>query len=155
MYSGSYKLLGGSIIPSGTFCTHRGSTNGGNPILGRIFKQKCLGEGKPLSPLHLLSHIRIYKLADYLMMDELKMFVRDKVIEVLHVHWQDKSLGLDVALLEAFSNTPDDDSGLREPLKDILKEHFSLWSNEGSVLSWLEAHPKVFKEVYDDFEWKM
>lgn len=155
MYSGSYKLLGGSIIPSGTFCTHRGSTNGGKPILGRIFKQKCLGEGKPLSPLHLLSHTLIYKLADYLMIEELKMFVRDRVIEVLHVHWQDKSLGLGLALQEAFSNTPDDDSGLREPLKDILKEHFSLWSDKGSVRSWLKAHPEVFKEVDDDFEWKM
>lgn len=152
MYFGSYTLPGGTIIPSGTYCTHRGSTNGGSSAFARILKLPCLGTGKALSPLHLQLHVRIYILADYLRMDALKDFVRARVVEVLHVFWKDMALGLAEALEDAFSNTVDGDVGLRQPLIEILKEHYSLWSEPDSVRAWLEAHPRVFEKVWDGFE---
>jgi len=150
MYSGFYTLPGGSIIPKDTPCTHRGSMSGGPVHFGRVLKQKCLATGKALSPLHLLTHIRIFKLADYLMMEDLKKFVCERVVEVLHVYWQHRDLSLSVALEEAFTDTLDGEMGLRQPLIDILKEHYTLWSDKGSIRSWLKAHPQVFKVVYPD-----
>jgi hypothetical protein len=106
--------------------------------------------GKTSSPQHLLPHVRIYSVADYLKMESLKVLAQNKAQDVVHAHWKDEKLQLVTALKEAFSNTPDHDQGMRQVLIGVLKNHISLWCDEGEVRFWLEDHPRVFKEGFDD-----
>jgi hypothetical protein len=74
------------------------------------------------------------------------------VVDVLHVYWQYKGLDLADALEEAFTSTPDDDTGIRDVLVDAMKEHPGLVVDEGDVEDWLEEHPEVRERVnWDDY----
>ena len=113
----------------------------------RVLKKDCPCVGEKTSPDHLLGHIRIYSLADYFCMADLKSFARQQIMIVLHVHWNDDKLPLRDALEEAFSTTPDRDRGLRDVLILLLKTHPSLWVDDGDVNTWLNDHELVLEEV--------
>ncbi|KAH6203603.1 hypothetical protein HBI42_188890 [Parastagonospora nodorum] len=148
MYTGQYTLPAGDIVPSTGYCGHwhddlvKDSAN-----MARLFKRKCPRAGLTLSPSHLLPHIEIYGLADYLDMENMKNYAQKKVEEVLHVHWSDAGLGFTEALDLAFSNTMDSDGGIRKILINALTAHIGLWVDEGEVRHWLEDNPNVMAEV--------
>ncbi|EFQ86143.1 hypothetical protein CFE70_000648 [Pyrenophora teres f. teres 0-1] len=152
MYTSTYKLHGGSIVPSTEYCGHSTFALLHGPTKGpQIFKRKCPCAGKTLDPGHLLQHVRIYTLADYLDMDKLKVFARQGVVDVLHVYWLCETLELVDALEEAFTATPDDDKGLRDVFVGALKEHPGLVvDEEGEVAVWLSKHPEVEDRVHCD-----
>jgi hypothetical protein len=135
MYSSTYSLTQGEIVPWNDY------------ERARILKLKCPCAGRRLSPLHLLPHIKIYGLADYLDMPKLKHFARLQAYYVCHVHWKSDQLQLKDALDLAFSNTPDHDMGMRRPLIDTLNAHPSLWVDDGEVRDWLNKHPGVLEKV--------
>lgn len=97
-----------------------------------------------------MSHIRIYTIADYFGMSDLKTYCRQGTQDVLHVYWDDEELDLADALEEAFISTPEGDCGIRSVLVDTLKDHPGLWVNEGDVQDWLDDNPKVREEVDPD-----
>jgi hypothetical protein len=149
MYTGRYHPPGGTLVPSTGYCIHtRASIRDGPPSSPRIFKYKCAAAGKNLHPSHLLPHIRIYGMADYFHMDDLKTFARQCVIDVLHVYWGDVEW-VD-ALDEAFSNTPEEDRGLRQVLVDVLKAHPGVWVDDGDVGYFLDDNFDILDEVDAD-----
>ncbi|EDU41561.1 BTB POZ domain protein [Pyrenophora tritici-repentis] len=152
MYTSTYKLHGGAIIPSTDYCGHSTYALLHGPKKGaQIFKHKCPCAGKTLDPGHLLQHVRIYTLADYFGMELLKVFARQGVKDVLHVYWQCETLELVDALEEAFTATPDDDKGLKDVFVSVLKEHPGLVIDEdGEVAVWLSKYPEVGDEVHWD-----
>jgi hypothetical protein len=148
MYTGAYALPNGVPIPVAEYCKHSRFALLQGPIGSpKIFKRKCPCAGKSLAPAHLLMHVRIYTVADYLDMFELKAYARQGVMNVLHVHWQDKGLELADALEEAFTATPDDDKGMRDVFVEALKEHPGLVVDRGDVREWLDANPDVDESV--------
>jgi hypothetical protein len=108
------RTLGGSIAPSNRYCTHRATLVDEPAIMGRVLNIPCLCAGKTSSPQHLLPHVRIYSVADYLNMERLKVLAQNKAQDVVHAHWKDEKLQMVTALKEAFSNTPDHDQGMRQ-----------------------------------------
>lgn len=76
-------------------------------------------------------------------MQRLKTYAQKGVEDVLHVYWQSENLELADALEEAFTATPDDDSGIRDVLVGALKEHPGLVVDEGEVRAWLDENPTV------------
>ncbi|KAF1916036.1 hypothetical protein BDU57DRAFT_556329 [Ampelomyces quisqualis] len=150
MYIGRYALPLGDNIPLTGFCNHARASFERDLLRARILKRKCAAAGKVLAPAHLLPHIHVYALADYFDMADLKAFARQGVKDVLHVYWNDKRIKLRNALDLAFSTTPDEDRGVRQPLIDILFAHPGLWVDDGDVRSWLEEHPDIFEEVDRD-----
>lgn len=147
MYTGKYILPLGDSIPLTGFCNHDRASFERDLIRARILKRKCAAAGKVLAPAHLLPHIHIYALADYFDMEDLKGFAGQGVMDVLHVYWNDKKIKLRNALDLAFTTTPDEDLGVRQPLIDILFAHPGLWVDDGDVRSWLEDNADVFEEV--------
>ncbi|KAI4945221.1 hypothetical protein J4E91_008200 [Alternaria rosae] len=148
MYTSIYQFPGGETVHPTDYCSH--STYAllhGPPFARQIFKRKCPCAGKTLSASHLLLHVRIYTVADYFDMHDLKTFARQGVIDVLHVYWQYEGLDLADALEEAFTSTPDDDKGIRDVLVDAMKMHPGLVVDEGDVEEWLEDHPEVQARV--------
>ncbi|KAF2823006.1 hypothetical protein CC86DRAFT_75073 [Ophiobolus disseminans] len=147
MYTGAYAPPDGTTV-STEYCNHdRASYKYATASAGGILKKKCPCAGKTTSPNHLLAHIHVYSIADYFGMRTLMAFAQQKVVEVLHVHWQDDKLQLKNALEKAFSNTPEYNRGLRQVLIDVLKAHPGLWVDDGDVRSWLDAHLRVREEV--------
>lgn len=150
IYSGRYDFANGEIVPSTGYCNHdHAGFDKDKPQRARIFKRKCPCAGSTVSPSHLLPHICVYAIADYLDMPSLKAFARQGVINILHVCWNDARLDIKAALEMAFSNTPDGDRGLRQVLVDTLVGHPSLWVDDGGVGYWLDEHPEVLNEVDD------
>jgi hypothetical protein len=148
MYTERYILPKGKIVPSTGYCQHNlAALPHIPPDTPRIFKRKCPCAGTDTSPLHLLTHIYVYALGDYLGMPKLKEFARNGVLDVLHVHWNDKDLKLAEALNEAFSSTLDRDLGIRKALVKTLRAHPGLWVDDGDIKTWLEAHPDVLEKV--------
>jgi hypothetical protein len=148
MYSGACSLAGGEIVPSNSYCNHvKASFSADSPAFARIFKLKCPTAGRRLSPFHLLPHINVYGLADYLDMPKLKMFARCQAYYVLHVYWKDPNVAFKDALDLAFANTPDHDLGIRRLLIDTLDAHPGLWVDNCDVGDWLDEHPGVLDEV--------
>ena len=148
MYTSTYQFPGGETVHHTAYCNH--STYAllhGPPTAPQIFKRKCPCAGKTLSASHLLLHVRIYTVADYFDMLDLKAFARQGVIDVLHVYWQYEGLDLADALEEAFTSTLDDDKGIRDVLVDAMKIHPGLVVDEGDVEEWLEDHPEVKARV--------
>ncbi|KAI4659443.1 uncharacterized protein J4E78_005871 [Alternaria triticimaculans] len=148
MYTSTYQFPGGETVHPTAYCNH--STYAllhGPPTAPQIFKRKCPCAGKMLSASHLLKHVRIYTVADYFDMHDLKAFARQGVIDVLHVYWQYEGLDLADALEEAFTSTLDDDKGIRDVLVDAMKMHPGLVVDEGDVEEWLEDHPEVKARV--------
>jgi hypothetical protein len=96
--------------------------------------------------------VHVYTVADYFDMDDLKIYARQGVADILHVYWQYKGLDLADALEEAFTSTPDEDTGIRDVLVDAMKDHPGLVVDEGDVEDWLEEHPEVRERVHwDDY----
>jgi hypothetical protein len=126
---------------------NRASILVGPPASPRIFKHKCAVAGKFVHPSHLLPHVRIYAIADYMHMGDLKTFVRQCVMDVLHVYWSDEELEWVDALDEAFSNTPAEDRGLRQVLVDCLKAHPGVWVDDGDVGFFLDDNFDILDEV--------
>ena len=153
MYTSTYQFPEGTPIPSTDYCNHSTFALLHGPDKSpQIFKRKCPCAGKSLSASHLLLHVHVYTVADYFDMDDLKIYARQGVVDVLHVYWQYKGLDLADALEEAFTSTPDDDTGIRDVLVDAMKEHPGLVVDEGDVEDWLEEHPEVRERVnWDDY----
>ncbi|CAN9468359.1 unnamed protein product [Alternaria alternata] len=153
MYTSTYQFPEGTPIPSTDYCNHSTFALLHGPDKSpQIFKRKCPCAGKSLSASHLLLHVHVYTVADYFDMDDLKIHARQGVVDVLHVYWQYKGLDLADALEEAFTSTPDDDTGIRDVLVDAMKEHPGLVVDEGDVEDWLEEHPEVRERVnWDDY----
>lgn len=148
MYTGMYALPCGILIPATDYCKHSSLALLEGPVSSpKIFKRKCPCAGKCLAPAHLLMHVHIYTVADYLDMFVLKSYAQQGVQDVLHVYWQDESLELVDALEEAFTATPDDDRGMRDTFVDALKEHPGLAVDVGVVRAWLDANPDVDESV--------
>ncbi|XP_014559606.1 hypothetical protein COCVIDRAFT_24074 [Bipolaris victoriae FI3] len=148
MYTGMYALPYGITIPATDYCKHSSLALLEGPVSSpKIFKRKCPCAGKCLAPAHLLMHVRIYTVADYLDMFDLKSYAQQGVEDVLHVYWQDESLELADALEEAFTATPDDDRGMRDVMVTALKEHPGLAVDVGDVRAWLDANPDVDESV--------
>jgi hypothetical protein len=148
MYSGAYSLASGDIVPSSSYCNHgKASFSPESPAFARIFKLKCPSAGCRISPLHLLPHVNVYGLADYLVMPKLKHFAKCEAYHILHVYWKDPYVNFGDALVLAFSNTPDHDLGLRRLLIDTLNAHPGLWVDDGEVGDWLDEHPGVLDQV--------
>ena len=148
MYSAPYSLRGGTVVPTVGYCNHTTAALRDGPAKGpAIFKRQCPCRGKILCPSHLTSHIRIYAIADYFGMTDLKTYARQGTLDVLHVYWDTKELELAGALEEAFTSTPEDDRGIKDVLVDILKEHPGLWMDEGAVKDWLDDNPNVRERV--------
>ncbi|KAF1836371.1 hypothetical protein BDW02DRAFT_596485 [Decorospora gaudefroyi] len=149
MYTAHYTLPGGTQIPSSTYCAHRTAALLSGPrSSAQIFKRTCPSAGKVLSPSHLLLHVRIYTVADYLCMSDLKSYARQGVVDVLHVHWMEEGLlqwGL--VLDKVFLETPESDRGVRDVLVGVLRDHPGLSVDEGEVRDWLEEHPEVAERV--------
>jgi hypothetical protein len=148
MYTSRYQLPKGLLVSPTDYCNH--STFAllhGPPKGAQIFKRKCPCAGKMLSAPHLPLHVRIYTVADYFDMHELKAFARQGVVDVLHVYWQYEGLDLADALEEAFTATPEEDKGIRDVLVEALKMHPGLVVDEGDVEEWLEEHPEVKERV--------
>lgn len=93
IHTTAYVLLRSTPIPQGSYCSHsnfalfHGPTTSAN-----IFKRACPCVGKALARQHVLQHVRIYAVADYVDMGKLKAYARRGVEDVLHVYWQFKSL---------------------------------------------------------------
>lgn len=148
MYVGAYTLADGIRIPATDYCSHsRFALLEGPASSPKIFRRKCPCAGKWLAPAHLLMHVRIYTVADYLGMSDLKLYAQQGVVDVLHVYWQNEDVGLADALEEAFTATPDDDRGMRDVFIDALKEHPGLVVDRGDVREWLDEHPDVDESV--------
>ena len=151
MYTGHYNLPGGKTVPSNIYCNHDSAAlKFGTPNGARIFKRKCPSSGMSLSPKHLLQHIRIYAIADYFGMFELKKYARAGAGYVLHTHWDEDDLDLADALEEGFYNTPEEDRGIRQMLVAMLRLHPSLWVDEGDAATWLHENPEVLEKVEYD-----
>ena len=148
MYKGEYALPDGIQIPKADYCSHSRFALMEGPLSSpKIFRRKCPCAGKSLAPAHLLMHVRIYTVADYLGMSDLKSYAQQGVVDVLHVYWQSKDLELMDALEEAFTATPDDDRGMRDVLVNALKEHPGLVVDRGNVREWLDENPDVDESV--------
>jgi hypothetical protein len=148
MYTNRYTLLGGTAVPIDGWCNHSNVALLEGPDKGpQIFRRKCSCSGKVLSPLHLLLHVRIYTVADYFDMNDLKTYARQGMLEVLHVYWKYPELELANVLDEAFTATPDEDASIRDVLIGLLREHPGLSVDEGEVQMWLEEHPEVQERV--------
>jgi hypothetical protein len=148
MYTKQYTLPGGTAVLIDSWCNHSNVALIEGPDKGpQIFKRKCSCSGKVLSPSHLLLHVRIYTVADYFNMNDMKTYVRQGMTDVLHVYWKYPELELANALEEAFTATPDEDAGIRDVLVGLLKEHPGLSVDEGEVQVWLEEHPEVQERV--------
>jgi hypothetical protein len=77
MYTEQYTLPGGTAIPTNGWCCHTNVALLEGPDKGpQIFKRKCSCSGKVLCPSHLLPHVRIYTVADYFDMNDLKTYAR-------------------------------------------------------------------------------
>jgi hypothetical protein len=142
IYKRKYIIPGGVLIPT-DFCNHEHALCSPDaPLRARIFKKKCKSAGQTLAPHHLLPHIHVYALSDYLDMEDLKRFARRGVLMVLHVYWKDKRMRWKNALDAAFfQGTDEKDRGLRVPfIGTILQDHVSLWADDGPVSRWLEEH---------------
>ena len=148
MYTDQYTLPGGTAVPTDGWCNHANVALLEGPNKGsQIFKRKCSCSGKVICPSHLLLHVRIYTVADYFDMNDLKSYARQGMSDVVHVYWKYKGLELADALEEAFTATPDEDAGIRDVLVGLLKEHPGLSIDEGEVQVWLEEHPEVRDRV--------
>ncbi|KAG9185984.1 hypothetical protein G6011_02540 [Alternaria panax] len=153
MYTSTYQFPNATTISSSDYCNHSTFALLNGPNKGSlIFMRKCPCAGKSLSASHLLLHVHVYTVADYFDMEDLKKYARKGVVDVLHVYWQYKGLKLADALEEAFTSTPDDDTGIRDLLVDAMVEHPGLVVDEGDVEDWLEEHPEVRDRVnWDDY----
>ncbi|KAF1848766.1 uncharacterized protein K460DRAFT_277210 [Cucurbitaria berberidis CBS 394.84] len=152
MYNSEYTLPSGTVVPTTGYCNHTTAALRDGPLRGpAIFKRKCICSGKTLSPSHLMMHICIYAIADYLGMAALKTYAYQGATDVLHVYWDDEELELADALEEAFTSTPEDDRCIRDVLISTLKEHPGLWVDEGNVHEWLNDNPKELEEVESDW----
>jgi hypothetical protein len=148
MYTSQYTLPGGTAVSTDGWCNHTTvALIEGPDQSAHIFKRKCSCSGKVLCPSHLLLHVRIYTVADYFDMNDLKTYARRGTMDVLHVYWNYEELELADALEEAFTATPDDDAGIRDVLVDLLKEHPGLSVDDGEVQGWLEEHLEVWERV--------
>jgi hypothetical protein len=149
MYTNQYTLSGGTAVSTDGWCNHANVALLEGPDKGpQIFKRKCVCSGKTLCPSHLLLHVRIYTVADYFDMNNLKTYARQGMTNVLHVYWKcPEELELANALEEAFTATPDEDAGIRDVLIGLLKAHPGLSVDEGEVQMWLEEHPEVYEKV--------
>ena len=151
MYCNQYTLRGGTVVPTTDYCNHTTAALRDGPLRSHaIFRRECTCKGKRLCPSHLMPHVRIYAIADYLGMAALKNYARQGTLDVLHVYWDAEELELADALEEAFTNTPEDDRGIRDVLMNILREHPGFWVDEGSVQDWLDDNPEAAEKVdYD------
>jgi hypothetical protein len=138
MYTYKYTIPGGEIVSSTDFCNHdHALCEPDAPMRARIFKRKCKAAGQTLAPSHLLPHIHVYALADYLGMIDLKKFARRGVCHVLHVYWKDDRIKWKTALEAAFSGTPEFDRGVRIPFIGTIQDHPGLWVDKGPISVWL------------------
>jgi hypothetical protein len=140
MYTCKYTISDGEIVPTG-YCNHFNALYEPDaPMRARIFRQRCQAAGRSLAPHHLLPHIHVYALADYLDMDKLKQYARWMVKHVLHVYWKDDRIKWKAALDAAFSGTYEMDRGVRIPFIGIMQDHPSLWVDPGDISTWLAVN---------------